>query len=46
MAARGLGVVTMASSDSVAAHTLQSVMETIERLGPGLVTHSQVDYLR
>jgi uncharacterized protein YlxP (DUF503 family) len=42
----GLGVVTVASSDSVAAETLTNALDTIERLEPGLVTRSQVDYLR
>ena len=42
----GLGVVTVASSDSVADETLTNALETIERLEPGLVTRSQVDYLR
>jgi uncharacterized protein YlxP (DUF503 family) len=42
----GLGVVTVASSDSVAEDTLTTVIDTIERLEPGLVTRSQVDYLR
>jgi uncharacterized protein YlxP (DUF503 family) len=42
----GLGVVTVASSDSMAAQTLSAVMQEIERLEPGLVTQSQVDYLR
>ena len=42
----GLGVVTVASSDRVAEQTLSSVLNEIERLEPGLVTHSQVDFLR
>jgi uncharacterized protein YlxP (DUF503 family) len=42
----GLGVVTVASSDGMAAQTLSAVMQEIERLEPGLVTQSQVDYLR
>jgi uncharacterized protein len=42
----GLGVVTVASSDNVAQETLTSALDTIERLEPGLVTRSQVDYLR
>ena len=42
----GLGVVTVASSDSAAEETLTSALDTIERLEPGLVTRSQVDYLR
>jgi uncharacterized protein len=42
----GLGVVTVASSDSMAEQTLSAVMQEIDRLEPGLVTQSQVDYLR
>jgi uncharacterized protein YlxP (DUF503 family) len=42
----GLGVATVASSDKVAEETLANALETIERLEPGLVTRSQVDFLR
>jgi len=42
----GLGIVTVASSDDMAEQTLSSVMNEIERLEPGLVTRSQVEYLR
>jgi uncharacterized protein YlxP (DUF503 family) len=42
----GLGVVTVASSDNVARETLTNALDTIERLEPGLVTRSQVDFLR
>jgi len=42
----GLGVVTVASSDNVAEETLTNALDTIERLEPGLVTRSQVDFLR
>jgi uncharacterized protein YlxP (DUF503 family) len=42
----GLGVVTVASSDSLAEETLSTALDTIERLEPGLVTRSQVDFLR
>lgn len=42
----GLGIVTVASSDAMAEQTLSSVMNEIERLEPGLVTRSQVEYLR
>jgi uncharacterized protein YlxP (DUF503 family) len=42
----GLGIVTVASSDQVAEQTLRSAMDQIERLEPGLVTQSQVEYLR
>jgi len=42
----GLGVVTVASADTVAEQTLVSVLREIERLEPGLVTESRVEYLR
>ena len=42
----GMSVVTVASSDNVARETLTNALETIERLEPGLVTRSQVDFLR
>jgi uncharacterized protein YlxP (DUF503 family) len=42
----GLGVVTVASADAVAEQTLSSVLREIERLEPGLVTDSRVEYLR
>jgi uncharacterized protein YlxP (DUF503 family) len=42
----GLGVVTVATSDDGAERTLASALEEIERLEPGLVTRSQVEYLR
>jgi hypothetical protein len=42
----GLGIVTVASSDAGAEQTLTSVLNEIERLEPGLVTQSQVEYLR
>jgi uncharacterized protein YlxP (DUF503 family) len=42
----GLGVVTVASADAVAEQTLSSVLRDIERLEPGLVTDSRVEYLR
>ena len=42
----GLGVVTVASADDVAEQTLSAVLREVERLEPGLVTHSQVEYLR
>ena len=41
-----LGVVTVASSDQSAESTLSSVMKEIERLEPGLVIRTQVEYLR
>ena len=42
----GLGVVTVASADDVAEQTLSAVLKEVERLEPGLVTRSQVEYLR
>jgi uncharacterized protein YlxP (DUF503 family) len=42
----GLGVVTVASADDVAEQTLDTVLKEVERLEPGLVTRSQVEYLR
>jgi hypothetical protein len=42
----GLGIVTVASSDAVAGETLQSALREIDRLEPGLVMQSQVEYLR
>ena len=42
----GLGIVTVATSDTGAEQTLQSALGEIERLEPGLVTQSQVEYLR
>jgi hypothetical protein len=42
----GLGIVTVASSDAMAEQTLSSALDTIERLEPGLVTRSQVEFLR
>jgi len=42
----GLAVVTVASSDDMAEQTMQSVVQEIERLEPGLVTRTEVEYLR
>ncbi len=42
----GLGIVTVAVSDEMAERTLVSVRREIERLEPGLLTSSQVEYLR
>ena len=42
----GLAVVTVASADEVAEQTLRKALDEIERLEPGLVTQSQVEYLR
>ncbi len=42
----GLAMVTVASSEDMAGETLSSVLAEIERVEPGLVTQSQVEYLR
>ena len=42
----GLGIVTVATSDEMAEKTLTSALNEIERLEPGLVTASQVEYLK
>jgi uncharacterized protein YlxP (DUF503 family) len=42
----GLGVVTVASSDTVAEQILSSALNEIDRIEPGLVTGSRVEYLR
>jgi hypothetical protein len=42
----GLGVVTVAVSDDMAEQTLSSALDEIERLEPGLVTRSQIEYLK
>jgi uncharacterized protein YlxP (DUF503 family) len=41
----GLGVVTVATSEDGAATVLQSALDEIERLEPGLVTTSRVEFL-
>ena len=41
----GLGIVTVASADKVAEETLTGALREIERLEPGLVTQSQIEYL-
>ena len=41
----GLAVVTVASEHGVAERTLTSALQEIERLEPGLVTTSRVEYL-
>ena len=46
MAARGLGIVTVATGDEGASKVLAQVLDEIERLEPGLVTAHQVEYLR
>jgi len=42
----GLGVVTIATSDEMAEKMLTSALQEIERLEPGLVTRSQIEYLK
>jgi uncharacterized protein YlxP (DUF503 family) len=42
----GLAVATVATSDEMADKTLTSVLNEIERLEPGLVTASEVEFLR
>ena len=42
----GVGIVTVAGSDEMADKTLTAVLNEIERLEPGLVTASQVEFLR
>jgi uncharacterized protein YlxP (DUF503 family) len=42
----GLGVVTVATDTQMAEQTLSSVLKEIDRLEPGLVTDSQIEYLR
>jgi uncharacterized protein YlxP (DUF503 family) len=42
----GLGVVTVATSEDVAGETLSSALNEVERVEPGLVVQSQVEYLR
>jgi len=42
----GLGIVTVASSNDVAEQTLSAVVREIDRLEPGLVTHTQVEHVR
>ncbi len=41
----GLGIVTVASADKVAEETLSGALREIERLEPGLVTQTQIEYL-
>ena len=43
---RGLGIVTVATSDDGASKVLTSALDEIERLEPGLVTAQQIEYLR
>jgi uncharacterized protein len=42
----GLGIVTVSESDAMAEKTLSGALREIERLEPGLVTQSQVEYLK
>ena len=42
----GLGVVTVATDMQMAEQTLSSVLKEIDRLEPGLVTDSQIEYLK
>jgi uncharacterized protein YlxP (DUF503 family) len=41
----GLGIVTVATSETGAEQTLASALAEIERLEPGLVTDSRVEFL-
>lgn len=41
----GLAVVTVASDGGVAERTLTSALQEVERLEPGLVTTSRIEYL-
>ncbi|MDA1094676.1 MAG: DUF503 domain-containing protein [Acidobacteria bacterium] len=42
----GLGVVTVATGQEVAQRTLTSVVSEIERVEPGLLARSEVEWLR
>jgi uncharacterized protein YlxP (DUF503 family) len=42
----GLAVVTVATSDEMAAKILTAASDEVDRLEPGLVTRRQVEYLR
>jgi uncharacterized protein YlxP (DUF503 family) len=42
----GLAVVTVATGDQGAEQTLASVVDEIERVEPGLMTRTQVEFLR
>jgi uncharacterized protein len=42
----GMGVVTVATSEGGAEEVLASALQEIERLEPGAVTHSQMEFLR
>jgi uncharacterized protein YlxP (DUF503 family) len=42
----GLAIVAVGESDEIADRTLSSALREVERVEPGLVTQSQVEYLR
>jgi uncharacterized protein YlxP (DUF503 family) len=42
----GLGIVSVGSSDQMAEQSLTKALAEIERLEPGLVTQSQMEFLR
>jgi uncharacterized protein YlxP (DUF503 family) len=42
----GLGIVSVGSSDEMAEQSLTKALAEIERLEPGLVTQSQMEFLR
>jgi uncharacterized protein YlxP (DUF503 family) len=42
----GLGIVTVGTADDIVEQTLTKALDEIERLEPGLVTQSQVEFLR
>jgi hypothetical protein len=42
----GLGIVTVGTSDDIVEQSLSKALAEIERLEPGLVTRSQVEFLR
>lgn len=42
----GLGIVTVGTSDDIVEQSLSKALSEIERLEPGLVTQSQVEFLR
>jgi len=41
----GLGVVTIAGSEALASRELQGALDEIERVEPGLVSRSEVEFL-
>jgi len=42
----GLGIVTVSSAEDIVEQTLNKALDEIERLEPGLVTQSQLEFLR